>query len=100
MATNKNEARERSQKPAKDKYAKFKTDKKTETGFLYLKALDPNLLQDAIESVTADGDMISFTRTSDGGALCITITTGGERYKQYASTDAELNDLINSLVVR
>ncbi len=88
------------QKPvdAKNKYAKFKRETKTAQGFLYLRSLDPVLLQDAIESVTEAGDMISFTRTSDGGALCICITTAGERLKQYASTDAELNDLIQSLI--
>ncbi len=95
----KNETARRTAKPGvgKDKYAKFKRETKTATGFLYLKAVDPTLLQDAIESVTAAGDLISFTRTSDGGALCITITTNGERLKQYAATDKEMVDLLESL---
>jgi len=98
MDPNETKARKKAPGSANGKYAKFKRETKTAKGFLYLKSVDPTLLQDAIESVTAAGDLISFTRTSDGGALCISITTAGERLKQYATTDDELNELLQSLV--
>ena len=97
MDPNEFKTRKRADKPATDKYARFKKDGNTKNGFLYLKAVDPHLLQDAIESVTANGDLISFTRTSDGNALCICITTNGERFRQYAASDTELTTLLESL---
>lgn len=81
----------------KRKYAYFKKKGTAAQDFLYLKAVDPHLLQDAIESVTADGNLISFTRTRDGGAITVTILVDGERMGRTASTATELTELLESL---
>ena len=97
MDPNETRARKKPVTSPKDRYARFRKSDSVPNSFLYLKAVDPHLLQDAIEAVTAEGNLISFTRTSDGNAICITITVSGERYRQYAANDTELNTLLESL---
>ena len=53
----------------------------------------------AIGTVLENGDMISFTMTSDGGCLCICILSDGDKLKSYARTGEELQDLLESLTV-
>jgi len=43
------------------------------------------------------GDALTFGRTSDGGAVAITVLSDGGREKAYAATQEELNALIVAL---
>jgi hypothetical protein len=47
-------------------------------------------LTNLIDIVTGEGDLISFSRTSDGGAVCIHVLSGKESEKWYATDEAEL----------
>ena len=51
----------------------------------------------AIHAVISDGDAISFSLTSDGGALAVTVLSGGERHKAYAHKISEIEDLLEAL---
>lgn len=44
-----------------------------------------------VQVVVEHGDLACFTRTSDGGAICITVVCGVDRLKAYA---ANSNDLL------
>lgn len=57
----------------------------------------PDQLAGALDFVTSVGDLISFCRTSDGGALCIRIGSGNEVLKLYAVTQVELDDYLTEL---
>lgn len=53
-----------------------------------------DLLVAALENVTVAGDLLSLSRTRDGGALCIFIKSGAEEFKTYAATQEELNEAL------
>jgi hypothetical protein len=48
-----------------------------------------------VAAVTDGGDAIMFSRTRDGGALCLTIMAGEERIKQYAGDGEEIQKLLS-----
>lgn len=52
----------------------------------------------AIDSVIETGDAIIIGRTRDGGAIAVTLISGDEREKLYASDDEELSDLIQTVL--
>jgi hypothetical protein len=56
-----------------------------------------DLLATALDTVIDAGDLLSLSRTSDGGAICLYVKSGGETYKAYASTEAELIDNLRVL---
>ena len=59
----------------------------------------PNqLLRDAICAVTGRGAAIMLSRTSDGGALSITVLDGGERIKEYPRDSDECEQTLKWLV--
>jgi hypothetical protein len=59
----------------------------------------PNqLLRDAICAVTGRGAAIMLSRTSDGGALSITVLDGGERIKEYPRDADECEATLRWLV--
>ena len=60
-------------------------------------AADPNLLLAAIVNWTRSGNAVTFGRTSDGGALSLTLLCGGERLKRYASSADDLAQLLEAL---
>ncbi len=61
--------------------------------------LDPQTMQSAISTVTAAGDLISFTLTKDAGAICISVVSHGQRYAQYAATTDAANDILEALTI-
>lgn len=67
-------------------------------GLAPLGAAGPELLIDAIDAVTRMGDLISFGRTSDGGAWVISVFSNGQRYPQYAHDAAEIQSVLTELV--
>jgi hypothetical protein len=90
-------------KPATSKNSKYAfmnlATKSDEPRIFDCTKLDTETLQNAIGTVTAAGDLISFTLTQDGGALCISVVSNGERYKQYAATMQAANDILEALTV-
>lgn len=55
-------------------------------------------IKDAIGFVTQAGDAITFGRTSDGGALSVTVLSREARYKFYASTVAEAEEMLMGII--
>lgn len=55
------------------------------------------LLADAIVSVTGDGAALLLSKTSDGGALSLTILDGTHRLKWYPASEPELRDILEML---
>ena len=53
----------------------------------------------AIAGVLENGDMVSFTMTSDGGALVICVLTDGDRHKEYVRSKDELDDVLGVLAL-
>lgn len=58
----------------------------------------PQLLQEALTFVVDSGSLIGFGRTSDGGALMLSITTDGLSSKFYASQTEEVDELLREVV--
>lgn len=52
---------------------------------------------EAIDAVIDEGDAIIISRTSDGGAIAVTILTGQDRVKEYAGDQLELDRIIDVL---
>jgi hypothetical protein len=57
-------------------------------------AIGGNILQDAIDAVTGAGDLVSFSRTRDGGAVVVSIVSDGAVLKAYAADLEELRDAL------
>lgn len=49
-------------------------------------SIDADEVKHLLSVVVANGDCACFSLTSDGGALAITILSGGTRHKAYAAT--------------
>lgn len=58
----------------------------------------PDLLADAIQSVAAAGDLLSFGSTRDGGAWLVAVYSNGVRYPQYAHSAEELEAVLREIV--
>lgn len=58
---------------------------------------DAECLLAAIAAVTEAGHALTFGRTSDGGALSVTLLAGGTPHKLYPSTAAQAEDLMSRL---
>jgi hypothetical protein len=50
-----------------------------------------------LEAATTNGRAIMLSHTSDGGAWCITVLDGGQRYKAYATGQSELDEVFDDL---
>jgi hypothetical protein len=59
--------------------------------------VDGQLLHAAVANWTAGGHAITLGKTSDGGALSISLLSGGKPYKLYAATADEANDLLTRI---
>lgn len=55
---------------------------------------DQETLWRTIQEVTAQGDAIMFGLTRDGGAVVLTVLSGDERVKQYATGEEEIAALL------
>jgi hypothetical protein len=58
---------------------------------------DSQLLHAAVANWTAGGHAITLGVTSDGGALSISLLSGGKPYKLYGATADEVNDLLTRI---
>ena len=59
--------------------------------------VSPELLLRAVDSWTGDGNAITLGLTSDGGALSITLLSGGDRRKLYAAGVQEAGVLLSRI---
>lgn len=55
---------------------------------------DADTLWRTIQEVTSQGDAIMFGLTRDGGAVVLTVLSGDERVKQYATGEEEIAALL------
>lgn len=55
------------------------------------------MLSAAIDTVIQDGDLLSISRTSDGGAVCIYIKSGTETFKAYSVVQEDLDRVLQQL---
>jgi len=55
---------------------------------------DPDELWRTVLAVVAAGDAIMFGRTQDGGAVVVTVLSGTERIKEYATGVEETKSLL------
>lgn len=60
---------------------------------------DDQKLSTAIEGLVEAGSLVSFGRTSDGGALMLNVVTDGAPSKFYVTTQEELDDLVTELAI-
>jgi hypothetical protein len=56
------------------------------------------LVSTAVAEVTRGGDALLFGATRDGGALVLTVCSGDERVKFYASTPEEMNSHLENII--
>lgn len=56
--------------------------------------VDGPSIKAAVHAVTAAGDAITFGRTTDGGALSVTVLSGPDRLKDYANDAEQAADLL------
>lgn len=59
--------------------------------------IQEGLLAEAVDAVTLAGDMVSFSRTTDGGAWCIYVKCGADAYRLYPHNAAELTEVLRDL---
>lgn len=59
---------------------------------------DPGLVSALLHAATRRGMAVSFSATSNGTGVSITILDGGERPKWYANSDAQLDELLRRLL--
>lgn len=59
-----------------------------------LRAVDAETLHGAVASWTEQGHAITFGRTSDGGAVSVTLLAGGQRKSRYFPDVAELESFL------
>lgn len=57
----------------------------------------PQLLQEVITRIVAEGGLVSFSRTLDGGALVVYVKDGLDENKEYPTSPDELVELLKDL---
>lgn len=55
-------------------------------------------IKECVGFVTSCGDAVTFGRTTDGGALSVTVLSGPERIKQYGSTPTEVERILDDII--
>ena len=73
---------------AKNRNSKYHSTKRSTTGIRWADVDGPSI-KNAIDAVTADGCAVVFSRTSDGGALVLTLLDGPEKVKHYPNSNIE-----------
>ncbi len=84
-----------SRAPGPDLGALFGLERKAST--LSWADADAGLLAEAIAHWTSGGHAITLGVTSDGGALSISLLSGGKPFKLYASSPEELQSLLERI---
>lgn len=82
--------------PAVSKYAGLA--EASGTGAVTWEEVNGPLLKQAIVAATEDGCALILSKTSDGGALSITVLAGPERIKKYAKSADLANSVLQELI--
>jgi len=98
MAVNREEAQNRAASTAKSKYAKLKMQAQPKAKAPGLLGVPSERVLQAIAKVMGNGDAIMFSRTSDGGAVCIVLLEDKERTKLYATTQTEMEAIVEAIL--
>lgn len=75
-----------------DRYAGLKS--RSPRDALSFSAVGGNIVPDAIDAITGAGDLVSFSRTRDGGACVVCIVSDGVVVKAYATDCEELREAL------
>lgn len=82
--------------PAVSKYAALA--ERNGTGAVSWEEVDGRLIKSALVAATEDGCALIFSKTSDGGALSLTVLAGTDRNKLYAKSveiaESQLRELV------
>lgn len=82
--------------PSGSRYARMASDSPRKDAASWEEAEAQDLWRTVCE-VTSAGDALMFGRTRDGGALVLTVLSGEERVRNYASNAEEIADLLKRL---
>lgn len=82
--------------PAVSKYARL--SESSSNGPVEWEEVDGRLIKAAIAAATRDGCALIFSRTSDGGALSVTLLAGSDRHKKYAKSAELAESLLHELI--
>jgi hypothetical protein len=82
--------------PAVSKYAGL-AERET-AGHVLWEEVDGRLIKAALAAATEDGCALIFSKTSDGGALSITLLAGPERVKKYAKTAEIAESMLHEII--
>lgn len=77
--------------PAVSKYAGFSEG--AGAGAVSWEEVDGRLIKAALVAATDDGCAVIFSKTTDGGALSLTLLAGSDRHKKYAK-NAEIAESV------
>jgi len=58
---------------------------------------DQETLWRCVQEVTNQGDAVMFSKTRDEGAVVLTVLSGDERIRQYATTAEEIAELLRAV---
>ena len=58
---------------------------------------DAELVRNCIEAIITDGDAVMFGQTSDGGALSVSVYSGGARQQFYCTNLDQIQNLLVEL---
>lgn len=72
---------------------------KSKKGQTTFQDVSSQLLQEAITFVVDSESLISFSKTSDGGALVIYVKEGNEESKDYATSPDELDEALTDIAL-
>jgi hypothetical protein len=58
----------------------------------------PQKIQEMIWRIVDQGGLVSFSKTSDGGALVLYVKDGLDEYKEYAADEDTLDEHLTNLI--
>jgi hypothetical protein len=82
--------------PAVSKYARLSED--NASGAVSWEEVDGRLIKAALVAATEDGCALIFSKTSDGGALSITVLAGADRHKKYAKSSELAESVLHEVI--
>lgn len=97
MSTQKNKRHEASDARKAKKYDLIQSASRA-TGTVRWVDVKAELITMAINAVTEDGDAIILSKTTDGGALVITLLMDKDRAKIYCTTEGEANVELEGII--
>lgn len=82
--------------PAISKYAGLSQG--SDGGEVSWEEVDGRLIKAAIVAASEDGCAIIFSKTSDGGALSLTLLAGNDRHKKYGKSASLTESILHEVI--